>query len=160
MRRRIALLVIALITLAWTVAIVAAPAVSTRGGTGGARLAAVMYAAGSLICHQRPERSFHAGAAQLPVCARCLGLYGGGALGVLVWIGLAGFDRRASARAATWIPRVRIVLIAAAIPTLVTVVTAWFGAWDPGNVVRAALALPLGAAAGAVVAAVSARDLE
>ena len=97
---------------------------------------------------------------QLPVCARCLGLYGGGALGVLMWIAVAGLGRRASARSAAWHARVRTVLIAAAIPTLVTVVTAWLDVWDPGNVVRATLALPLGAAAGAVVAAVSARDLE
>ena len=43
--------------------------------------AAVMYAAGSFICHQIPERSFHLDGIQLPVCARCFGLYGGGALG-------------------------------------------------------------------------------
>jgi uncharacterized membrane protein len=159
-RRRIVLLVIAVVVLAWTAAIVAAPAVSARGGRGGARLAAVMYVAGSLICHQRPERSFHVGAAQLPVCARCLGLYAGGALGVLVWIAFTGLGRRPSARAAAWLTRVRVVLITAAIPTLISVITAWLGVWDPGNVLRATLALPLGAAAGAVVAAVSARDLE
>jgi len=31
-------------------------------------VAAGLYAVGSQICHQRPERSFHLFAAQLPVC--------------------------------------------------------------------------------------------
>jgi hypothetical protein len=47
-----------------------------------------------------------------------------------------------------------------ALPTLATVATAWLGLWDPGNLMRATLALPLGAVAGGLVAAVSARDLE
>ncbi len=42
------------------------------------------YAIGSLICHQRPERSFHLAGVQLPVCARCLGVYAGVALTSLI----------------------------------------------------------------------------
>ena len=34
-----------------------------------------VYQLGSLICHQRPERSFHLAGVQMPVCARCFGLY-------------------------------------------------------------------------------------
>ncbi len=34
------------------------------------------------ICHQRPERSFFVNGSQLPICARCIGLY----LGVLFGI--------------------------------------------------------------------------
>ena len=35
----------------------------------------------SRICHQRPERSFAIAGIQMPVCARCSGLYVSGALG-------------------------------------------------------------------------------
>ena len=52
--------------------------------------AAAVYAAGSLVCHQRPERSFHLAGAQLPVCARCLGLYVGGFVGAIAWVLMAG----------------------------------------------------------------------
>ena len=45
------------------------------------------YAAGSIVCHQIPERSFHIAGVQLPVCARCTGLYAGALAGVawLAW---------------------------------------------------------------------------
>ena len=38
----------------------------------------------SLICHQRPERSFWIFGAPVAVCARCLGLYIGAAIGLLL----------------------------------------------------------------------------
>jgi len=38
------------------------------------------YLVGSLLCHQRPERSFFLWGSQMPVCARCLGIYAGAAL--------------------------------------------------------------------------------
>ena len=40
-----------------------------------------VYGLGSLICHQLPERSYHLWAAQMPVCARCAGIYFGAVLG-------------------------------------------------------------------------------
>ena len=46
-----------------------------------------------------------------------------------------------------------------ALPTVATVATAWLGWWDPNNVVRAALALPLGAAIAMAITAVAAGDL-
>src|SRR5437867_4112806 len=33
------------------------------------------YLVGSLLCHQRPERSFFLWGSQMPVCARCMGIY-------------------------------------------------------------------------------------
>jgi uncharacterized membrane protein len=147
------------LTLSWSAALVAAPAVSSVGAAG-ATTSALVYAAGSLICHQNPSRSFQSNGAKLPVCARCLGLYVGGAVGVIGWMVIAGLGTRPRARSAQWSSRVRAVIIATALPTLVTVATAWLGWWDPANGVRALLAVPLGAAAGAVVAAVAARDLE
>src|SRR5215471_10121519 len=46
-------------------------------------LSAVVYEAGSLVCHQLSNRSFHAWGAQMPVCARCTGLYVGAAAAAL-----------------------------------------------------------------------------
>jgi uncharacterized membrane protein len=122
---------------------------------------AAVYSVGAFICHQRPERSFHRKGAQLPVCARCTGLYLGGTLGALGWIALAGARRSPtppSRRMAT-APVARRALAVAAIPTAITIATAWIGLWDPGNLVRAAIALPLGASIGAIVSAVAAGDL-
>ena len=57
-------------------------------------------------------------------------------------------------------PRVAIVvLVAAALPTLVSVTTAAFGVWDTTNAGRALLAVPLGATTGVLLAAVAAKDL-
>ena len=50
-------------------------------------LLAVIFAVGAVICHQRPERSFFLDGHQLPVCARCTGLYLSGAIGLLGCIG-------------------------------------------------------------------------
>ena len=135
----------------WVTALVAAPGVAQSWG--GA--AAMLYAIGSLICHQLPERSFHLAGSQLPVCARCLGLYVGGAAGALVW--MIGASRRAR----PW-PRGRALafLAVAAVPTLVTAGTAITGVGDPSNLWRAALALPLGFTGGAIVAAVATNHLK
>ena len=39
----------------------------------------------SIICHQMPERSFFILGEQLPVCARCVGIYTGWLFGVLLY---------------------------------------------------------------------------
>ena len=59
--------------------------------------AAGTYLIGGVVCHQRPERSFHLHGVQMPVCARCAGLYLGAGLGVLA---AAGFRRRGVGRGA------------------------------------------------------------
>ncbi len=124
-------------------------------------VSALVYASGAWICHQRPERSFHRAGAQLPVCARCAGLYAAGLLGVIVWAVVTGTGRAASARARRFVSQgmFRSALIASALPTIVTVAAAWLGWWEPGNAVRALLATPLGAAIGGTIAAVAAGDL-
>ena len=93
-----------------------------------------VYVAGNAICHQRAERSFHPWGVQLPVCGRCAGLYGGALLGLFVAVRL--FRGRAA----------RCVLAAAALPTAATVLIEVGGLVDPGNLVRAIAAVPLGAA--------------
>jgi len=104
---------------------------------------AVVYAFASGVCHQRPERSFHLAGVQLPVCARCLGLYASGAMGAaLAWASA----RRA--HAALDPRQARLVFAAAAAPTIVTVGLEWLGLVYPSNAGRAMASLPLGAAAG------------
>jgi uncharacterized membrane protein len=108
-------------------------------------LAAALYAVGSYICHQRAERSFHLFAAQLPVCARCLGIYAGGAAGLLL---------TTSARIEREFFRIspRAMLVAGAIPTLLTLIVEWSGAWAGRNDVRAGVGVLLGIAVAFVVA--------
>jgi uncharacterized membrane protein len=102
-----------------------------------AALAAPIYGIGSLVCHQRPERSFHLAGIQLPVCGRCLGIYAGAAFGLIVPL------RR--------VDRARRALSIAALPTIITLVVEWTGLADPGNVLRAAAGAILGAGVVAVV---------
>ena len=155
-RLRRSLTVVAM--LLWTATLVAAPPLASLSGAG-ATVSALAYAAGSLVCHQMPARSFHLAGAQLPVCSRCLGLYVGATLGAFAWIVRSTRQRRA-ATTDYWPGHLRRTLLIAAAPTLVTVSTAWLGWWDPANEIRFALALPLGAAAGLLVAAFAAGDLE
>lgn len=155
MRRPLSLAALASIALLWCAALVASPVWDRVS------VSAIVYAAGSLICHQQADRSFHIGGHQLPVCARCFGLYAGSVAGVLLWAAVAGSGRRPSGRARAWLtsPRMRVVLAVAAAPTVITVAAAWTGIWDAGNAMRAALAVPLGGAIGALVTAWAAGDL-
>jgi hypothetical protein len=132
--------------VAWAVLVVASPWLASLPAPGSAHLSAAAYGFGALVCHQRADRSFHVGGTQLPVCARCTGLYLSAALGVLVvW------SRRRSLKAAppeAWRSR----LLWAALPTVVTLAVEW---WRPAlapGFVRALAAVPLGAAAGALLA--------
>jgi uncharacterized membrane protein len=119
----------------WTVAIFAAPMALSSGNRVVSAAALAMYSAGAEVCHQRPERSFHAGGVQLPVCARCTGLYvaaaAGGPLALLLAGGMSG-------------SRARTMATLAALPTLVTWSAEMAGVAHPSNMVRAVAALPLG----------------
>jgi len=119
--------------------------------------AAVIFSIGALICHQRPERSFFWGTHQFPVCARCTGLYLSALVGLIGWVAIkssTGWRRRAID------PRTaRMLLIAAAVPTAISLASGMLRVWDGSNITRAVLALPLGATAGVIVAAVATKDL-
>jgi uncharacterized membrane protein len=122
--------------IAWAAVLIATPFVLRSADAPVVR--GLVFGIGGVICHQRPERSFHLHGTQLPVCARCTGLYLSGAAGAaLGWLGLAAVPRRT-----------RALVLAAAVPTVVTVVLEWAGAAAPTNAIRAAAALPLGGAAG------------
>jgi len=118
---------------------------------------AIIYATGGLICHQRPERSFFLDGHQLPVCARCTGVYLSAAGGIVGWLALKIGRRWGSLPFDPGLAK-RMVLIAA-IPTAVSFAAGVLGVWDGSNVTRAMLAIPFGASAGAVVAAVATKDL-
>ena len=128
----------ALAACGWLALLVSAPLLP-------AFLAAALYAIGSQICHQQAARSFHLYSAQLPVCARCIGIYTGAALGALI------------AARPTWRTRIgaiapRTILVYGAVPTALTIVAEWSGAWGGSNAIRAASGLPLGGAVALVVA--------
>ena len=107
-----------------------------------------VYLTGSAICHQLPERSFDLWGHQMPVCARCTGIYSGAALAVIVatWMAAlkgrpadAGAERRFSA--AFW----RAILGVAATPGLISLLYEWTTSHMPSNGIRAATGVPLGA---------------
>jgi hypothetical protein len=52
-------------------------------------VALAVYGAGSIICHQLPERSFQLRSTEMPVCARCTGIYAGAAIAVVL-LGISG----------------------------------------------------------------------
>jgi uncharacterized membrane protein len=118
----------------------AAP-IALQSGPAWSTAAAFLYQGASLICHQRPERSFHLAGVQLPVCARCAGLYVSGAAAALA--ACSGRRRLTLAPRAT-----RAVFAVAAVPTALTLAIEFAGLVHPSNSVRALAALPLGAAAG------------
>ncbi len=136
------------LAVAWAGLILAAPMLGSAASPapGGAYASAAVYWVGSLVCHQRPERSFHLAGARLPVCARCTGLYLSGALGVIVgtWRGLRG-------RAVPW-SRWRLLLAAASVPTAATLAAEWLWPSTESGLARAAAAVPLGLAAGVLLA--------
>ena len=119
-------------------------------------LAVMAYGVGSLICHQLPERSYHLWAAQMPVCARCAGIYFGAAIAAVV----AGArlkpyptypsngGRRFSGAAGA-----RLTLVAATAPTLLTLAYEWATGHTPSNLIRAAAGVPVGAAVAWLVVA-------
>jgi hypothetical protein len=132
--------------VAWAGLIVAAPSLASLPNSGGVYLSASAYWIGALVCHQRPDRSFHLADGQLPVCARCTGLYLSAAVGVVfAWCRAA--PRRALPFAA-WRRR----LLLAALPTAATLVVEWWWPAMTSPLARALAAIPLGAVAGALLA--------
>ena len=117
--------------------------------------ALTVYQIGSLICHQRPERSFHLASLPLPVCARCTGIYAGAAIAAVVATirlrasGLplsgSGIQAQETKTAALSTPTARMVLVAAAMPAVATLVYEWSSGQTPSNEFRALTGLILGA---------------
>jgi uncharacterized membrane protein len=122
-------------SLLWVAALAAAPLAIRSSRPVLSIGAAGMYAAGSRICHQRPDRCFWIRGRPMPVCARCTGLYVSAALAApLALVFASGLSSR----------RARAVATIAAVPTLVTWSLEMAGLAHPSNAVRAIAALPLG----------------
>ena len=113
-------------------------------------LATLMYSVCGAICHQVPERSFHLAGVQIPVCARCLGIYGGAALAASVHV-LGGVVPRSKRWQILSGPDARLVFLAGAIPTIATVSLEWGGLWSGSNAVRAIAGIALGIGGALVV---------
>jgi len=124
--------------LLWVAAVLVAPLAIAAQNPAIARGALLIYGTGHLVCHQRPERSFHIHGRQFAVCARCTGLYASALSGGLMALALGAASMRPS--------RARVWLGVAALPTLVTVGVELAGLAYPSNTMRMLSALPLGAA--------------
>jgi hypothetical protein len=140
-------------SLAWTATLPLATWLASRAHNNVAAYAFTLgiYGIGSLVCHQLPARSFQLWGAQMPVCARCTGIYLGGAVVAAV----AAVSRRLSPRAdpdGARRRRDRFVVMAAALPTAATLVFEWTTGQTPAGTTRAVAGLPLGAAVSWIVA--------
>ncbi len=104
--------------------------------------AAAVYGVGSFVCHQLPERSFQLFGAQMPVCARCTGIYAGAAAASLVAL------VRPKRDALEWrgTSRLRLALLGSTVPALATLIYEWTTGSAPTNLVRALSGVPIGAA--------------
>lgn len=185
-------------TLLWMGVLLAAPIVVAEGASRQSdrlsfRAAGAVYLFGRVICHQRPERSFHWHGVQLPVCARCFGLYAGAVVGAGIGWSTALRRRRSDrykaltgdqevrrfsettrqppdlliscqpSRSPTseiaTLRRTKLVLAAAALPTLASVGLELSGIVVGSKSVRALMSVALGAAVAWVVSAAIAGKL-
>ena len=132
--------------VAWAASLPAATfAASQRLGSVAYAFPLVVFAIGSAVCHQIEARSFHLWGRQMPVCARCTGIYIGAA------IAAAAVLTRRHRLVALHPPRVMAVLAVAAMPAAASLVFEWTTGIDPGNILRAITGLVLGAAVAAVI---------
>ena len=139
----------------WAATLVAAPYAVTHEApeTAAFRAASGVYVVGGVVCHQQAVRSFHLWDTQLPVCARCAGLYAGAPGGLLLALLLLPTPGRRGRRfTPEELRALRRLLIAAAVPTALTV------AIEVPNAMRAVSAVPLGLAV-AWIAARAAREV-
>jgi uncharacterized membrane protein len=133
----------------WAAALPAAAYLATLSGGPAQLLAVAIYGLGSVICHQRADRSFHLFAEQLPVCARCTGLYAGAALTAVAQL----WGVRRATPVADLTPAARRLLTIAALPMAASIVYEWSTGDVPSNLARAATGIILGAAVAYVILA-------
>jgi hypothetical protein len=110
-------------------------------------LMVAVYGIGSLVCHQLPQRSYYLWTAQMPVCARCAGIYAGAVIGAIAAIlrpARRGWPGSVPGRDTRRAHDVRIVLALAAVPTLATLLYEWATGDMPAHAIRAASGVPLG----------------
>jgi uncharacterized membrane protein len=142
----------AVTAVVWAVALPAAAMLASLESPGVPSYlsALTVYAIASIVCHQLPDRSFFLWGRQLPVCARCMGIYVGAAGVPLIAAAAARLQRRT--RLARLKPRASLAALAVA-PTLLTLGYEWNAGTAPANWIRAAAGLTLGAVVSALVLA-------
>jgi len=134
------------VTLCWMLSLVGATALAglAHPGLPAYLFSSTIFFTGSLLCHQRPERSFHWWGAQVPVCARCFGIYLGAALSAVVIAGTGASLRH---------PRhAKTLVLTALTPNALTLVYEWTTGNMPGHWVRAGSGVLLGAVVTLVIA--------
>jgi hypothetical protein len=151
-------------TVAWAALLLLAPFVASRprASDGAAALVLAVYGIGSLLCHQLPARSYRLWSVQMPVCARCAGIYFGAAIAAI--LAAAPLTRRPTSDVDAALTRrpefsavgghrvsgafePRVALIVAVVPTLMTLVFEWTTGDMPTHWIRAAAGVPIGAVA-------------
>ena len=130
---RLVLAIASFLALLWTCGTVLAPWLAAHDSVLGGWLR-LLYRPG---CHQISDRCLDLGFGPLAVCARCIGLYVGGSLGLL----LTTLRNRPSRPRPLW-------LAVFAIPTILDFAAGQLGLPNLGNWTRFAVALPLGLLAG------------
>src|SRR3954462_10291831 len=134
---------------AWAVLLVAVPFIASRSHATslGTVVVVAVYGIGSLVCHQLPERSWRLWTAQMPVFARCAGIYLGAAIGAIA-CSLAQPFRAARMDAGRpeglRYDSPRLLLAVAALPSAITLVYEWTSGIAPSNGVRFAAGIPIG----------------
>ena len=134
---------------AWPALLVVAPWLASRPHASpiASGLILAVYGIGSLVCHQLPERSYHLWTAQVPVCARCAGIYAGAVIGAIAGtlrVARAGWPGFVPGRRRRRADDPRIVLALAAAPTLATLLYEWTTGDMPTHAIRTAAGVPLG----------------
>jgi len=161
--------------LAWAVLLVAVPFLASRSHATslGTAIVVAVYGIGSFVCHQLPERSWRLWTAQMPVCARCTGIYLGAAIAALMSVsfrsperlalrvrerfGRGRKEREPFGRATTHEPFrrathepfrpaavARATLAVAALPSAATLAYEWTTGMMPSNALRFAAGIPIG----------------
>jgi uncharacterized membrane protein len=147
-------LVVAAAAVTWAIVLPAATYAASQAArswlTAGA---AIIYTIGSVICHQLPERSFYFWATAMPVCARCAGIYTGGALVAVAMVVRvrAGRPDRADRAPGAGPGFSRTIMGLAALPALASLLYEWTTGQTPSNTVRAVTGLVLGGGAALVI---------
>ena len=145
------------LSLLWASALIAVPYLAGHAGGNPqiSRTAGLAYLVGSLVCHQRPERSFHPWGVQVPVCARCEGIYLAAPFAIALV--LAGHLRGARALRSRWMWQ--RLIVSACLPTILTLMWEWTTGEMTSGIVRATAGVALGTAIAATVAAVAVGEL-